>query len=284
MAASAPQACVIGWPIEHSLSPLIHGYWLERYGIDGNYTRRAVSTDDIEHFLAEFPAQGLVGCNVTLPHKETAFRMAGRTSRHAERVGAANTMWLEGETLAADNTDTYGFLANLDDRADGWDRAETALVIGAGGAARAVVAGLIDRKFRRIVIANRTQERADALVAWFAGEKFARLSVASLADIDGAVAEADLIVNTSSAGLHGSAPLSIDWSRARPSAIATDILYVPLITPFLADAATAGLAVVDGLGMLLHQAIPGFRKWFGTEPDVDDALRRRLLDALAAAG
>lgn len=281
MPDSALRACVIGWPIDHSLSPFIHNHWLKRYAIEGSYDRRAVRPEEIEDFLANFPSHGLAGCNVTLPHKETAYRMADRTSQHADRLGAANTLWLEGETLVADNTDTFGFLANLDDRLPGWDEAETALVIGAGGASRAVIAGLIDRKFTRIRIANRTLERAKTLVDWFAGQGRAQLSAVPLSDLNARIPGAEVIVNTSSAGLHGSARLAIDWSLAAPSAIATDILYVPLLTPFLKDAAATGLPTVDGLGMLLHQAVPGFRQWFGVEPEVDENLRRRLLDALA---
>ena len=283
MAADIPHACVIGWPIEHSLSPLIHGYWLEQYGIEGLYDRRAVSPDDVGDFFSEFLNHGLVGCNVTLPHKEVAFRSADRTSGHAARLGAANTMWLEDKTLVADNTDTYGFLTNLDDLAGGWDDAETALIVGAGGASRAIIAGLIDRGFTRISIANRTLERAEALVDWFTGENAAVLEAVPLEELNDVVSRADIVINTASAGLDGSAPPAIDWARARPTAIATDILYVPLVTPFLNEAAAAGLVTVDGLGMLLHQAVPGFRQWFGVEPVVDDELRRHLLDAMAAS-
>ena len=282
MPADVLRACVIGWPIDHSLSPLIHGHWLKRYGINGRYDRRAVAPEDVERFFAEFLSHGLIGCNVTLPHKEAAYRAADRTSSHADRLGAANTLWLEGRNLVADNTDTYGFLTNLDQMSGGWDQAETALVIGAGGASRAIIAGLIDRGFNRIVIANRTLERARVLVDWFAGEEAASLEAVPLDTLNDRIAESDIIINTTSAGLHGSAALKIDWSKAPRSAVATDILYVPLMTPFLEDAAAAGLATIDGLGMLLHQAVPGFRQWFGMEPVVDDDLRRQLLDALSA--
>ena len=282
MPADVPRACVIGWPIDHSLSPLIHGHWLKRYGIDGRYDSRAVAPEDVERFFADFISHGLVGCNVSLPYKEAAYQAADRTSQHADRLGAANTLWLEGEKLIADNTDTYGFLTNLDDFSVGWDQAEAALVIGAGGASRAIIAGLIDRGFKKIVIANRTLKRAQVLVDWFAGENAADLEAVPLEKLNDRIAESDIIINTTSAGLHGSAALKFDWSKARPSTIATDILYVPLMTPFLDDAAAAGLATIDGLGMLLHQAVPGFRQWFGVEPTVDDDLRRQLLDALSA--
>ncbi len=284
MNETGPKACVIGWPIEHSLSPVIHRHWLRRYGLAGDYDRLAVSPDEITRFLETFADQGLVGCNVTLPHKETAFRLAGRTSRLAGRLGAVNTLWLEGHELVGDNTDTHGFTANLDDMASGWDDGETALVVGAGGAARAVIAGLIDRRFRKIVLANRTPDRASALAQWFGNEVTVRISTIPLTDLDAAVSEADLIVNTTSAGLAGSPQLVLDWSAAAGTAIVTDVLYVPLMTPFLAGAAEAGLTIVDGLGMLLHQAAPGFQKWFGVLPEVDDALRRRLLAALDGDG
>ena len=280
MTATEPKACVIGWPVDHSLSPLIHRHWLKRYALKGDYDRLAVSPEEIAGFLGAFADQGLVGCNVTLPHKETAFRLACRTSHLARRLGAANTLWLEDGELVADNTDTHGFLANLDEMAAGWDNAETALVIGAGGAARAIIAGLIDRRFRKVILANRTPERASALAQWFGADETVHMSAIPLDDLNAALSGADLIVNTTSAGLGGSPLLDVDWSSVSRAAIATDILYVPLITPFLSGAAEAGLTIVDGLGMLLHQAVPGFHKWFGVMPEVDDALRRRLLAAL----
>ncbi len=280
MTRSAPKAGVIGWPVEHSLSPLIHRHWLQRHRLEGTYDLLPVAPDDIGAYLQHFCEHGLAGANVTVPHKETACRIAGKVSDLARRLGAANTLWLEDGELAADNTDVHGFVANLDERASGWDDGKTALIIGAGGAARAVIAGLADRGFDRIVIANRTLERATALLGWFAGEP-AQLSAAPLDRADTFLAGADLIVNTTSAGLAGAAPLALDWSSAQATAIATDIVYVPLITPFLAGAAQAGLTHVDGLGMLLHQAAPGFRKWFGVMPDIDEELRSFVLAALA---
>ena len=244
------QAFVVGWPIAHSRSPLIHRFWLGRYGIDGDYVAEPVPPDEIAAFFAGgFAAKGYVGGNVTLPHKEAAFRAAAVTTPMAKKLEAANTLWLEGSRLHADNTDVHGFLANLDERAPAWRSGGTALVIGAGGASRAVLQALIDAGFGSVALLNRTVARAEALAA------------------------ADLIVNATSAELHGGEGLVIPWHVARERAIATDLVYVPLVTPFLEGARQRGLTIIDGLGMLLHQAVPGFERWFGVRPTVDDELR-----------
>ena len=272
-----PRAFVVGWPVAHSRSPLIHRFWLRRHGIDGDYCAEAIAPDAIEAFFATFGARGYCGGNVTLPHKETAFRACGRLTPTARRLAAVNTLWLEGATLCGDNTDAFGFAANLDDSVKDWRAGERALVLGAGGAARAVVQALLDAEYRCIVIANRTVSRAEALAAHFG----AAVDGAGLEAVATALPASDLVVNTTAAGLHGADPLAIDWSGARHDAIVTDLTYVPLLTPFLDAAAARGLRIVDGLGMLLHQAVPGFERWFGVRPVVDDALRARVVADLA---
>jgi shikimate dehydrogenase len=262
-------AFVIGWPIAHSRSPLIHRFWLKRHAIDGDYSAAAVRPEDLDAFLRTMSERGFVGGNVTLPHKEAAFRACQRRTHVADRLGAANTLWLEEAVLAGDNTDVYGFMHNLDERAPEWRSGRSALVIGAGGSARAVLYALIDAEFRSVVVLNRTLSRADALARQFGPP----VTAGGLDMLESELARADLVVNTTSAGLKDEAPLSIDWRAARPDAIATDLTYVPLITPFLHGAAERGLRIVDGLGMLLHQAVPGFERWFGVRPTVDEALR-----------
>jgi shikimate dehydrogenase len=271
------KAFVVGWPIAHSRSPLIHRFWLRRHGIAGDYVAEAVPPDAIDAFLTDVRAMGYVGGNVTLPHKEAAFRAAVSTTSVARKLEAANTLWLEGRGLHADNTDVYGFAANLDDYAPAWRGGATALVIGAGGASRAVLQALIDAKFKSIVLLNRTVPRAEALAAHF-GDPVRAAGFAKLVE---ALPAADLVVNATSAGLHDGEDLVIPWHVARKSAIATDLVYVPLITSFLEGAQDRGLTVVDGLGMLLHQAAPGFERWFGVRPVVDEELRAHVVADLS---
>jgi shikimate dehydrogenase len=267
------KAFVVGWPIAHSRSPLIHRFWLKRHGIEGDYIAEAIQPIAIGEFLMGFAARGYVGGNVTLPHKETAFRHCAVATPVARRLEAANTLWLERERLHGDNTDVYGFTANLDDAAPHWRRGRAALVIGAGGASRAVLQALIDAGYETIALANRTHARAVALANHF-GRPVAALNLQALPE---AIETADIIVNATSAGLHDSADLDVPWKRAKQSAIATDLVYVPLVTPFLEAAKAEGLRIVDGLGMLLHQAVPGFERWFGVRPTVDTALREHIL-------
>jgi shikimate dehydrogenase len=271
------KAFVVGWPIKHSRSPIIHRFWLARHGLDGDYVRQAVEPENLPEFLRSFPRHGFVGGNVTIPHKEAAFAACSMVTPVAERLGAVNTLWIEDGRLCGDNTDAEGFAANLDDRMPGWRTGGAALVLGAGGAARAVIQALVDAGFASVVVLNRTQARAEAVAAVFGDP----VRAVGLADIDRHIPDADLVVNTTSAGMGGGDALDLDWSRARPDAIATDIVYVPLETQFLADAARHGLRTVDGLGMLLHQAVPGFQRWFGVRPAVDEALRREVLADLA---
>jgi len=275
------KACVTGWPVAHSRSPAIHRFWLARHGIEGDYVAYPVEPAEAEHFYRNFQASGFVGANVTLPHKEIAAHAAAHKMPAAERLGAANTLWLEEGELLADNTDGIGFLASLDQGAPGWsERTGRALVIGAGGATRAVLDALVSRGVPRIDLLNRTEARARDLAAFFAD---ARISPGGLEKLGEALRQADLVVNATSAGLHGAPALDIPWEMARPGALATDLVYVPLKTRFLAGAEAAGLATVDGLGMLLHQAVPGFERWFGVRPEVDEALRAHILADLEGA-
>ena len=275
---SLRRAFVAGWPVGHSRSPLIHRHWLARYGIEGDYVPEPVHPDEAAAFLAGFPERGYVGGNVTIPHKETAFRVAAWRTETAERLGAVNTLWIEDGRISGDNTDVHGFLANLDERAPGWRTGGPALVLGAGGSARAVAYGLARAGFDPVRVLNRTESRAARLAEDLGGPIRAG-PLDRLADLIGT---ADVIVNTTAAEMAGAAPLAIDWGRAKPSAVATDIVYVPLATAFLRGAAERGLRTVDGLGMLLHQAQPGFERWFGVRPEVDDALRALVLADLGA--
>jgi shikimate dehydrogenase len=263
------KAFVVGWPVAHSRSPLIHRFWLRRHGIEGDYCAEAVPPDSIDAFLTSFSARGYVGGNVTLPHKEAAFRACKQVTPVAERLAVANTLWLEDGAVCGDNTDGYGFAANLDERAPSWRRGSNALVIGAGGAARAVVLAVVEAGFSAVTVLNRTPARAAALALHFGPP----VRGGGLEALQQSLPAADLIVNSTAAGLAGEAGLAVDWRAARADAIATDLLYVPLITPFLAGAAERKLTVVDGLGMLLHQAVPGFERWFGLRPEVDAELR-----------
>jgi shikimate dehydrogenase len=262
-------ACVVGWPVEHSRSPLIHNYWLKRYGIDGEYRREAVRKEDFAAFVGTLAARGYVGANVTVPHKEAAFALS-QPDEQARAVGAVNTLWLEDDVLRSTNTDVEGFLDNLDACAPRWDRdAGKALVLGAGGAARAVIHGLSSRGVDRIVVANRTASRAEALQASF-GE---RVQVADWARLETELADAAVVVNTTTLGMHGQQALALDLARLQSHAIVADIVYVPVVTPLLAAARARGLVTADGLGMLLHQAVRGFALWFGETPEVTGELR-----------
>lgn len=274
---SAPNAFVVGWPIAHSRSPLIHRFWLKRHGLEGDYRPEAVRPEAIEKFLSSFGERGYCGGNVTLPHKEAAFRACRSLAPVARRLKAVNTLWLEGAELAGDNTDAFGFAANLDDSVSDWREGKSALVLGAGGAARAVLHALAEAGYSAIHVLNRTPSRAEALAKHFGGA----VRGGGLEAIPERLAGADIVVNTTSAGLHGEAPLAIDWCAARRDAIVTDLVYVPLMTPFLSAAAESGLRTVDGLGMLLHQAVPGFERWFGVRPEVDAELRSLVLADLA---
>jgi shikimate dehydrogenase len=267
--ATARAACVVGWPVEHSRSPLIHNYWLKRYGIDGEYRREAVRKEDFAAFVGTLAARGYVGANVTVPHKEAAFALS-QPDAQARAVGAVNTLWLEDDVLRSTNTDVEGFLDNLDACAPRWDRgAGKALVLGAGGAARAVIHGLSSRGVDRIVVANRTASRAEALQASFGK----RVQVADWARLEAELADTALLVNTTTLGMHGQPALALGLADLQSHAIVADIVYVPVATPLLAAARARGLVTADGLGMLLHQAVRGFALWFGKTPVVTGELR-----------
>jgi shikimate dehydrogenase len=276
--ANVPRAGVAGWPIGHSRSPIIHGYWLSELGIAGAYEKFAVAPGEFPAFAAKIGQDGFLGANVTVPHKETAFSVCDERTPVAEALGAVNTLWRRDGRLVGDNTDVAGFLANMDDGAPGWtEGAESAVVIGAGGAARAIVYALISRGFGRVVIVNRTQARAEALASHFGVAR-----AAPWVELSHELAEADLLVNASSLGMIGQPPLAIGIHFLPERAVVADAVYVPLRTPLIETARARGLRAVEGLGMLLHQAAPAFARWFGVSPVVTPALRA-LVEADVAA-
>jgi len=265
-----PLALVVGWPISHSRSPIIHGHWLKTLDIPGAYERRPVEPGAFPAFAASIGTGGLVGANVTIPHKVTAFARCDVTTDVAKALGAVNTLWRGEGGLHGDNTDVEGFLANLDEGAPGWAPANgRALLLGAGGAARAVVYGLLARGFARVDVANRTLANSQHLATQF-GERVHALGGAPDTATIGA---ADLIVNTTSLGMKGQPDLAFDLSAAKPTAVVTDLVYLPLETALIRAAKARSLRAVGGLGMLLHQAVPGFERWFGKRPKVDSELR-----------
>lgn len=267
-------SAVIGWPIRHSRSPLIHNFWLKQHGLQGAYHRIAVPPEEIDGFLGDLERQGLVGCNVTIPHKEAAFRAARELDPVARELGVVNTLWLEDGVLHGANTDVPGFLANLDQSAPDWDaNPGKAVMLGAGGAARAVLHGLISRGFE-VHIANRTREKAEAMAAHYSGKAVAH----GFHELERLLSGVGLLVNTTSLGMEGQPPLDIDLSPLSDQALVTDIVYTPLITPMLDLAGKRGLRTVYGLGMLLHQAVPGFEHWFGLRPVVTEDLRALIVE------
>jgi shikimate dehydrogenase len=265
------RACVIGWPVEHSRSPVIHRYWLKLYGLDGAYEKEAVRPEGLAGFLRALAAKGYAGANVTLPHKEAALALAAHADDAARTIGAANTLWLdERGALQASNTDSYGFVTHLKEKAPDWNKAKRPVVVlGAGGAARAVLHGLLAANATKILIANRGKERAEALAQAFGP----RIVVMPWEDRSAALAGCGLLVNATSLGMIGKPPLPIDLAALPADAIVADIVYSPLETPLLAAARGRGSPTVDGLGMLLHQAVPGFERWFGVRPEVTPELR-----------
>lgn len=273
--ADTLRAFVTGHPIKHSRSPLIHRHWLAGSGIAGSYDAVEVAPENFPDFMAKLAAgrSEFVGGNVTIPHKEVAFAGALKPDEIARELGAANTLWFENGVLAATNTDGYGFATNLDTSAPDWSGQHTAVVLGAGGASRAILMTLRDRGFRQIHIVNRTVSRAQALVDRF-GERFTAHPLGALPEV---MKGARLFVNTSALGMGGSPVPPIEFAPLHDDAIVTDIVYTPLITPLLSMAAEQGFKTVDGLGMLLHQAVPGFEKWFGVRPVVTDRLRDLII-------
>lgn len=267
------RACCIGWPVTHIRSPLIHGFWLAEYGIAGTYTREAVEPGDVARFLRSLADQGLAGCNVTIPHKEAAFAAMDEVDPGAVAVGAVNTVWHADGRLIGMNSDLVGFLKNLDDQVPGWEgEVAHALVLGAGGAARGIVHGLLSRGVPLVTLANRSLAKAEAIAA--AHPRAIRTQ--DWQNLPAALADVDLLVNTTSLGMTGQPPLDLPLQTLKPSAIVSDIVYVPLETDLLARAAARGHRTVEGLGMLLHQAVPGFARWFGVTPQVTPALYEHL--------
>ena len=269
--AAARIAGIFGWPVAHSRSPLLHGYWLDCYGIDGAYVPLAVAPEHFRQALRILPRLGFVGANVTVPHKEAALEVVDEADPLARRIGAVNTVVVrEDGSLLGSNTDAFGFLENLRQFAPDWSAADRpAVVIGAGGAARAIAFALVDGGAPEVRIVNRTTARADALAIELgpAGRVWPWI------DRDGSLSEAGMLVNTTKLGMQGEAALDLLLDTLPSDAVVTDAVYVPLETPLLRVAAARGNPVVDGLGMLLHQARPGFAAWFGVEPEVTDELR-----------
>lgn len=267
------KAFVTGFPIKHSRSPLIHGHWLKKYELKGSYKAVEVAPDGFPDFLSTLQENGYIGGNVTIPHKEMAFALCQRHEPAAEEIGAVNTLWFEDGQLCGGNTDAYGFLANLDASSAGWDRKKTALILGAGGASRAIIYALKQRGLTDIRIVNRTLARAEELVDRFGSGISAHEWVA----VPELLQDVSLVVNTTSLGMEGKESLSINLSKVKSDSLITDIVYVPLETPLLKAARDAELKTVDGLGMLLHQAVPGFEHWFGVRPEVTADLRAVIL-------
>lgn len=273
MAEIVRKAFVAGHPIAHSRSPMIHGYWLQQLGIAGSYERLDVAPADFAAFMADLPRSGFAGGNVTIPHKEEAFRLAHQRDEAAEAIGAANTLWLEDGRVFASNTDAFGYTADLDARAPRWREASTVLVLGAGGAARAVIFAALSGTAADIRVVNRTVARGRELADRFGPRVTAHPAEAA----DELASEADLVVNTTALGMGGTGEAMVDVIRLPAHAIVSDIVYTPLMTPLLTAAAARGLTVVDGLGMLLHQAVPGFERWFGKRPRVTEELRSLIV-------
>jgi shikimate dehydrogenase len=274
------RAGVCGWPVAHSRSPLIHGYWLARYHLDGAYERFAVPPLGFADFAASIGVDGLVGANVTVPHKEAAFAACDRLTDSARATGAVNTLWREDGALWGDNTDVAGFLATLDAEAPGWrDRVDSAVVMGAGGVARAIVHGLVSRGVERIAIVNRTPSRAVALADRFG----AAARAATWDELPQLLATAGLLANATILGMAGQPPLDVALAPLKAEAVVADVVYVPLTTPLVEAAWRRGCVAVGGLGMLLRQAAPGFARWFGKTPEVTAELRTLVEADLRAA-
>ena len=272
---AVPLAGVIGNPIGHSRSPLMHRHWLRRYGIRGDYVPLQVAESDLPDVIRALPRMGFVGANVTLPHKSAVMQLVDHLSDRAILVGAVNTLtFREDGTTFGDNTDGYGFMANVRAGAPGWDpKAGPALVLGAGGAARAIIVALADAGVPEILLTNRTRAKADALKTEF-GQ---RIKVVDWVQAGNVVEDATIVINTTSLGMTGQPDLRVPLDGLQPQTIVTDIVYSPLRTALLQTAADMGCVTVDGLGMLLHQAVPAFERWFGQRPEVDRATRAAAL-------
>lgn len=273
-----PRAFVCGHPVAHSRSPLIHGYWLREIGLAGSYERIDVVPEAFPAFLSRLPGGVYAGGNVTIPHKEVAFALVERHDAAAETIQAVNTLWIEKGKVVGGNTDAYGFAANLDEGAPAWRNAASATLLGAGGAARAVVHALRQAGIAQVRIVNRTLARAEELAAGFGGG----VSAHAWTESGELLRSTDILINTTSLGMPGQPEMDVDLAALQDSAIVTDIVYVPLMTPLLRQAQARGLQTVDGLGMLLHQAVDGFEHWFGVRPAVSAGLRAAVIDDLEA--
>lgn len=270
-----PLAGVIGSPISHSKSPRLFAHWLKAYGRAGHYIPMHVGEADLEKVIRTLPSMGFVGCNVTLPHKTAVLEIADLATDRATLIGAANTLIFRKDgKIHADNTDGYGFIANLKQGAPGWAPSiGPAAVLGAGGAARAVIASLIDVGVTEIFLSNRTRPKAEALKSAFG----TKVTVVDWVQAGNMIEESATVVNTTSLGMEGQPEMRVPMDGLRRGTVVTDLVYAPLKTRLLQEAEAAGCVVVDGLGMLLHQAVPGFERWFGVRPDVDVATRAAVL-------
>ena len=281
MTENIRRACIMGHPVAHSRSPMIHGYWLKQLGIAGAYELKDLTPAEFPAFIAAMGKNGYVGGNVTVPHKEAAFKGVAVRDAAAEAIGAVNTIWLENGTLMGGNSDTHGFITNLDQAAPGWDiRGARAVVLGAGGAARSAAYAFATRGIHTSVV-NRTRERADELAAHFG----AQVRSHGYEDLIELLADTDVLVNCTSCGMDGKPPLEIGLSSLKATAVVYDVVYVPLETPLLGEARRRGHRTVDGLGMLLQQAGYGFEKWFGAKTAVTRELRGLVVaDIVAKTG
>ncbi|WP_068084455.1 shikimate dehydrogenase [Polycladidibacter stylochi] len=277
------KAAITGYPLSHSKSPVIHGYWLKKYGLQGEYGVVEVAPETAIDFYENLSRNNLIGCNVTIPNKESAFKAAAQLDDAAKAIGAVNTLWLdENSTLNGSNTDALGFLGNLDQNAPGWDSqsgdncGKKAVVLGAGGAARAIIWALLQRGFKEIHIINRTAKRAEELADHFGRNIFITLWENREKELH----NCQLLVNTTSLGMKGQPNLELSLDNLSKSAVVTDIVYAPLMTDLLKSAQDRGNTVVDGLGMLLHQAVPGFEQWFGVKPEVTAELRQLVIEQM----
>jgi len=273
--STIPVAAVLGHPINHSKSPKLHNYWLSLFDIDGHYIPLDIDPRNFENSIRALSGLGFVGANVTIPYKEKVLKIADKISDRAAIIGAANTLtFLQDGTIYADNTDGYGFLQNIKCKYNDWSAGEgTSVVFGAGGASRAILGALIEDGANEVILANRTRSRADQLRSDFG----AKIKVVDWMKVQNYLSDASTVINATSLGMEGKAELPIPLQGLKKNTLVTDIVYTPLNTPLLENAAKRGCRTVDGLGMLIHQAIPGFERWFGVKPDVSEKLRELLI-------
>jgi shikimate dehydrogenase len=276
-------AGILGWPVDQSRSPLIHGYWLEKHRLVGSYQRFPVAADELQRFMATLVSRGIGGCNVTVPHKTAVMDLVDHVEPVARAIGAANLIWVEGGRLMATNTDAAGFMTHLAESVPDWQSSPApVLILGAGGGARALIHGFLEAGVRHLRITNRSRSGADALAAAFSRPSV-RLEVMDWADRQAAARAASVVVNSTTLGMKGIGSLDIDFAGASPHTIVADIVYVPLETEFLARARARGLRTVDGLGMLLHQAVPAFERFYGVRPHVTAELRALAVTDIVGA-